>query len=147
MLMSVRVGLAAAALISGGSLAAGSADAADVSTTPSAATSASSTQCRDAYVSTSGAWGSARICWTPTSGGYRATAKGTVKDTKGDSKRAALYVSYYTGGRQDSDRIATAHPEGRTAYGSWSRNHVRDVTIYVCTIDRFGTTYNCSRNG
>lgn len=108
--------------------------------------SAAATQCRNAYASISGAWGSARICWTPSSGRYQATVKGTVKDTKGDSKRAGLYVSYYTGGQYTDDRIATAHPYGHTAYGSWSKDHVRDVTIYVCTIDRFGTTYNCSSN-
>ncbi|MFI0486441.1 hypothetical protein [Actinomadura sp. 9N215] len=106
--------------------------------------------CRNAYVSTTGAWGSARICWTSLGGRfYKASANGTVKDTKGDGKRAALFVhTWNKKGRSWTPRLALATKKGQVRYGKWSNSKVKHgVYIYVCRVDRFNTTYNCSRNG
>jgi hypothetical protein len=115
-------------------------------------------KCRDAYASSAGAWGSARICYTPAGKGwYKASLKGTIKDTKADKRRATLFVGYslktpkwFTAGRGFQpvvDRVQTAEHKGKTRYGSWTsrRGQVRNVTIHVCTTDRWGGRYNCSK--
>jgi hypothetical protein len=162
---------ALAALVAGGSFAAPANAATDGSTAHVPATSAAGTQCRNANVSTAGAEGSARICWTPERGEanqpalgrgpwYRATVKGTVKDNKADKQRAVLYVRYHEPltvgdppagaplgpgiGERD---VATAPAKGRTVSGSWSDRRVRDVTIRVCTVGTFGNQSSCSRLG
>jgi hypothetical protein len=111
-------------------------------------------KCRDAYSSTYGAWGSARICYTPVGKGwYKTTVKGTIRDTRADKRRAALYVTYrakvnpwtHWGNKTEvfNRKIAVAEHKGATRYGSWSRGRVREVKIHVCTTDRFGTTWRC----
>lgn len=84
-------------------------------------------QCRNAYVSTTGAWGSARICWTNLGHNYyKASATGTVKDTKGDGKRAALYVhTWDSHGHSYTPRLALATKHGQVRYGSWSSSKVK----------------------
>ncbi|GAA2618045.1 hypothetical protein SMC26_05480 [Actinomadura fulvescens] len=74
---------------------------------------------------------------------------GTVKDTKGDGKRAALFVhTWNKNGKSWTPRVALATKFGQVKRGSWSNSKVKyKVTVYVCRVDRFNTTYNCSKDG
>ncbi|MFE7216703.1 hypothetical protein ACFU93_44205 [Streptomyces sp. NPDC057611] len=147
-----RLGLMSASALGAGvvlsSLAVAPATAQSLS--PRSTTVQAAQQCRNAYVSTTGAWGSARICWTYLGNNfYKASATGTVKDTKTDGKRAALYIkTYNTSGHYYTPRLALATKYGQVKYGSWSSKKVKwGVYIYVCRVDRFNNTYNCSKNG
>lgn len=142
--------LAATASLAGGLALAAPADAQTPSSHGTALAAQAGQTCRNAYVSTTGASGSARICWTSLGHSYyKANVTGTVKDTKGDGKRAALYIhTYDPSGHSYTPRLALATKYGQVRYGSWSSSKVKwGVWIYVCRVDRFNTTYNCSNSG
>ncbi|WP_019633677.1 hypothetical protein [Actinomadura atramentaria] len=117
---------------------------------PARAVPAAKPTCRSARVSVAGAAGSARICWTTLGRRvYRASVGGTVRDTAADGKRAALFVhTWDRDGRSSTPRLALATKHGQVRHGSWSGGRVRGgVYVYVCTVDRFNTSYRCSRDG
>ncbi|GAA2611870.1 hypothetical protein SMC26_10445 [Actinomadura fulvescens] len=113
-------------------------------------------RCWDARKSVKGASISARVCWKPTKrkGWYHASVGGTVWDTAGDSKRAALRVVHQyrtrTGGSESWGKyIATAKKKGQEAGGAWSSrgsfSGVRNVNVQACTTDRFNLRVKCSK--
>ncbi|MCP2340563.1 hypothetical protein [Actinomadura rupiterrae] len=134
----------AAAVVLAGATTAIAAPAADASTQAKRGWS-----CRNAYTSTTGAWGSARICWISLGKGfYKIDVAGTVKDTKGDGKRAALYIhTWDKGGHSYTPRVALATKYRQVRYGHVAISKVKyTALIYVCTVDRFNTSYRCSKD-
>lgn len=111
--------------------------------------------CRNVYVSRKGAWGSARVCWRgyQKKGWYEVSVRGTLKDTAGDSRRAAM-VAYGWGlhgawKQKQEDIIGTAKKYKQVVYPVWSDKPVKDIKIKVCTVNRFGQYHNnnCSKSG
>lgn len=144
--MRTRIASAALALALLGALAAGAGSA-----------SAAGTHCRVAQASTTGGWGSARICWTPVSQHnmlgeqmYYATLHGAVRDTKADHRAMRLYVTYDDDnggwGLVGYDKpLAAARGKGRVTRAVWSAGGVAHVAIKVCAEDWRGEDFGrCS---